>query len=88
MDLLSQYKQDRPEALRPTPQWEPPKEFGFFIRLVMRLSGGRIREVNRASYVLLGIAIITVIVSAVLYFQSGTPGPSGRIIPVAGPNAR
>jgi len=80
MDLLSQYKQDHPEALRPTPQWEPPKEYGFFIRLVMRLSGGRIREINQASYILLGAAALVLVVSIFLYF--GLPGTGPATTPL------
>lgn len=58
MDLLSQYRKDHPEVFQPGSQWQPPKEYGFFIRLVMRLSGGRIRDVNTASYALLGAAVL------------------------------
>ena len=80
MGLLENYKEQNPEAFRKAPQWEPPREYGFFIRLVMRLSGGRIRDVNKASYVLLTVAVIIVIVALILFFA----GNSARI-PLPGP---
>ena len=48
MDILSQYKQQHPEALCEELQWRASHERGFLIRLVMRLSGGRIRETKQA----------------------------------------
>ena len=67
MDLLSQYKQDHPEEFREKPQWESSREYGFFIRLVMRLSAGKIRDVSKAAYVL-AIAAAAVFTFAVILF--------------------
>lgn len=92
MDLLSQYKQDHPEAPRKKPSSsltdEYGREYSRMVALVMRLSGGRIKDARQASYVLLGIAVIIALVSLVLFFRTGTPGPSGPIIPVAGPGTQ
>ena len=92
MDLLEQYNIQHPEAFReqkPAPLRDPyGRELTGMIAVVIRLSGGRIRDARMANYVLLGGAILMAIISLVLYFRSGTPGPSGRIIPVAGPNAQ
>lgn len=80
MDILSQYKQDHPEAFRPGPQWEPPKEYGFFIRLAMRLSGGRIRDINQASYALTIAVAVVLLISLLLYF--GIPGTGTKTVPL------
>ena len=71
MDLLSQYKQDHPEAFRDAPKWQPPKEYGFFIRLVMRLSGGKIRDINKASYALAIAAAVVFLISLLFFFGIG-----------------
>ena len=72
MDLLSQYRQEHPESFQEKQAWTPPRDYGFFIRLAMRLSGGRIRDVNTASYALAIVAGVILIVSLFLFF--GIPG--------------
>lgn len=78
MDLLEQYKQEHPEAFREKPVYEPPKEYGFFIRLVMRLSGGKIRDLNQAARVLLiaGIAVFAISIGIFVYNFSGSGTPA------------
>ena len=68
MGLLENYKEQNPEAFREAPKWRPPQEYGFFIRLVMRLSGGRVRDINQASYVLLIAAAIVALLSLLFWF--------------------
>ena len=68
MGLLENYKEQNPESFREKPQWEPPREYGFFIRLVMKMSGGRIRDVNTASYALLIAAAIVALTSLLFWF--------------------
>lgn len=74
MDLLEQYKQQHPEAFREKPQWQPSSEYGFLIRLVMRLLGVRVRDTRMASYVLLiaGVAVFVVSVAIFIYNFSGS----------------
>jgi len=82
MDLLQQYKEQHPGAFREQ-KWEPPEgyeRYGFFIRLVMRLSGGRIRDVRSASYVLIGFVALAIIVSLLLFFSGG--GTTVKHVPV------
>ncbi|MEK7082360.1 MAG: hypothetical protein AAB915_01630 [Patescibacteria group bacterium] len=92
MDFLSQYKQEHPEAFQEKKRTPITDEYGRvytgMIAVVIRLSRGRIRDARTASYVLLGGAILIAIISLVLYFRSGTSGPSGRVVPVAGPNTQ
>jgi len=70
MDILSQYKQQNPEAFREKPKWQPSSEYGFLIRLVMRLSGGRIRDAKKASMALLSIAMVVLIMSIAIFIYS------------------
>ena len=74
MGILENYKEQNPSAFREAPKWQPPREYGFFIRMVMRLSGGRIREVNKAAQVL-AIAVAVVFVVSLFLFLSGGGGP-------------
>ncbi|MBI4224705.1 MAG: hypothetical protein HY617_00060 [Candidatus Sungbacteria bacterium] len=83
MDILEAYEKNQPKAqsqnVLPTEgqllaqRYAP--DTGFFIRLVMKLSGGRIQNNRQASYVLLGIAGIIMIISLFLFFSSGTAEP-------------
>ena len=77
MGLLENYKEQNPSAFREKQEWSPPREYGFFIRLVMRLSAGRIRDVNTASYTLLGAAIFIMLVATALVISNFNflPGP-------------
>ena len=77
MDLLSQYKQEHPESFEEKQTWTPPNEYGFFIRLVMRASGGKIRDVNTASRILLGAVVIMILVAFMLSFW----GSGGSVPP-------
>ena len=67
MGLLENYREQNPEAFMEKPKWQAPKEYGFFIRLVMRMSGGRIRDINKAAYALAIAAAVMFVVS--LFFS-------------------
>lgn len=76
MDLLEQYRQEHPEAFReqgPAPAADPyGRTYTGMVAFVMRLSGGRIRDINTASYALaIGAAAIFIIA---LLFYFGLPG--------------
>ena len=76
MDLLEQYKQQRPEAFKqtaPQPAADPyGRKYGTMVRLVMRLSGGKIKDARQASYALLAVAIVFGIATLLFFF--GIPG--------------
>lgn len=92
MELLSQYKQDHPEAFqeqkRPPLTHEYGRQYTGMIAFVIRLSGGRIRDANAATRVLLIAAAVIILISVILFFRTGTPRPSGPIVPVAGPGTQ
>jgi len=82
MDLLEQYKQQHPEMAQNVPVWSPPREYGFFIRLVMRMSGGKIRDVNTASYVLaIASAVIVVVSIGIFTYNFFGSGTASNLIP-------
>lgn len=59
MDILKKYEEENPKVHSQTPlKWEPSGEYSGIIRLVMRLSGGKIKNARQANIVLL-IVIIT-----------------------------
>lgn len=70
MDILEQHKKEHAAEFRAAPQWQPPGEYGFFVRLVMRLSGGRIRDVHQAAYVLIGIVVLIVVISITMLIRT------------------
>ena len=74
MDLLEQYKQQRPEAFKPSVAAQPTtdpygREYGTMVRLAMRLSGGRIRDARQASYALLAVAVMFGIATLLIFFS-------------------
>lgn len=76
MDLLSQYKQEHPkefqEQKRPPATDEYGRGYSGMARIVIRLSGGRIRDSRQASYVLAIVAgTIFVMALAAFFFFSG-----------------
>ena len=75
MDILKQYNQQFPEANKPAPQWQPSNEYGFLINLVMRLSGGKIQNKTQASYVLITVAALMLVVSLFIIFGGGSQAP-------------
>ena len=72
MDILKQYNQQFPEANKPAPQWQPPEEYGAIVRLAIKLSRGRIKNEKQANAVLLGVSIVSFILTFFLLF--GAPG--------------
>ncbi len=78
MDILSQYKQDHPEAFREKKSAPATDEYGReyrgMIAFIIRLSGGRIKDARQASYMLLFGAGLIVLIALLFYFwgSSGT----------------
>lgn len=83
MDILARAKEQHPEMFREEekPTWQAPEgDYGFLMRLVMRFSWGRIRDVNAASYALLGVACVIAVLSFLFWF--GLPGSSSETVPL------
>jgi hypothetical protein len=75
MDILEQYEKQSPQISAQPDQWGALREFrdeSFLVRLVVRLSGGRIQNVKQASYVLLGFAVVMILISIFLLFGTGS----------------
>ena len=92
MDLLEQYKQQNPEKFRekkPAPMADPyGREYSTLVALVMRLSGGKIRDAKQASYALLGVVVIIAVISGILFLRLlgvGTGPDMSSAVPIAGP---
>ncbi|MBI3420880.1 MAG: hypothetical protein HY006_02350 [Candidatus Sungbacteria bacterium] len=78
MDILGKYDQEHPQAVPQASQWRPPAEYGFFVRTVMRISGGRIRDTRQAGIVLLVCTGIFLLLSVIIVWPRGgqrTPSP-------------
>ena len=78
MDLLEQYKQQHPEAFRPRENTGlGADEYGFLIKLAIRLPGGFVQNAKQASRVLLGAAGIALVITVLLLLRgSGQELPS------------
>ena len=72
MGILEQYEKQFPEANKPAPQWQPSSEYGFWVRLVMKLSGGRIQDEAKANQMLIIAAMAMLVISFFMVF--GVPG--------------
>ncbi len=71
MDILEAYEKQNPQPIRAAPQRQLTDEYGFFIRLVMRLSGGKIENTRQASMVLLAVSGVIILVTVAVFFFSG-----------------
>ena len=66
MSILEQYEKQFGTPVAPAPQNQPSNEYGFLINLVMRLSGGRIKDAAQASYVLAGCAGLLFVIAIIM----------------------
>lgn len=84
MDILGEYEKQNPQPVQAAPQRQLAPEYGFFIRLVMRLSGRRIENARQASYVLLALSITIIAVSFIIFLYQGgnglRPPPAGEVV--------
>ena len=73
MDILNQYNQDRLQTQTPTQQpvrGMAPSSEGFLIRLVIKLSGGKIQD-HRQILIILGVfAGLALLASVLFIFQN------------------
>ncbi len=60
------------------PQWQSLPEGGFMLRLLAKLSGGRIRDVRQANYVLVGVAVAVLLISAWAFYRQTVPSVSTK----------
>ena len=72
MGILEQYEKQFPEANKSAPRWQPSSEYGFWVRLVMKLSGGRIQDEAKANQMLIIAAVAMLVISFFIFF--GVPG--------------
>ncbi|MBI3442188.1 MAG: hypothetical protein HY007_00230 [Candidatus Sungbacteria bacterium] len=92
MDLLQEYNKTQPKIQLPhtlptegqllAQRYAP--DAGFFVRLVMKLSGGRIQNTKQASIILLIFAMIVMIISLFLFFGGDTADFSPDWTPYTG----
>ena len=78
MDILEQYKKQFPEIKQAAPKRQPSSEYGFWVRLVIKLSGGRIQDEAKANQALVIAAVAMLVLSFFLLF--GIPGLKTKII--------
>ncbi len=71
MDILQQYEKNQPQApIQQNARQNAPSSDGLLIRMVIKLSGGKIQNRKRALMILLGIAGVGLLAAVVLIFQS------------------
>lgn len=71
MDILGQYEKQFPQENKPAPQWQPSSEYGFLINLIMRVSGGMIKDEAQATHALLGLSVLIIVLSVFFFLNSG-----------------
>ena len=72
MDILEQYEKQNPEISQASASSQEFQNESFLIRLVIRLSGGRIKDLKQANYALLGFAVIAILISIFILFGTGS----------------
>lgn len=69
MDILGKYQQEHPDASPQKIEWGPSNDYGFFTRLVMKLSRGKIQDERQANFVLLAVVGIVFLITAVIVIR-------------------
>ncbi len=75
MDILGQYEKQSSESPSHAPAWKPSQEMGeggSLVQFVIRISGGKIKNVRQATYALLAGAGILILVSLFIFFGTGS----------------
>ncbi len=84
MDILSQYKKDHPEAFQEKKAVPMADEYGRvytgMVALVMRLSGGRIKDARTANIALLAVVAVIAIMT-IYFFISAISGGTNSPLP-------
>lgn len=65
MDLLGQYNANNPDKSADASSPVDLKGQSFLIKLAFKLSGGAVRDMRQANYVLAGVAVLFVIGSII-----------------------
>ena len=80
--------QSRTEQVNRTVIADKDSKSPLMVRLVIKLSGGLIKEQQQAELVLLSFMVVAIVISLILFFNVGrspSPPPRDKIIWVAGP---
>jgi hypothetical protein len=88
MDILGEYERQNPVAPVRSTSFRSDSEYGFFIKLVMRLSGGKIENGRQASLVLLAVAGAILLTSISIFISTSglfSSRSTGMPAPIAGP---
>lgn len=90
MDILPQYKQEHPEKFqekKAAPLTDTyGREYSGMVALVIRLSGGRIKNLRQANTLLLWSTIGITIITITFFLIMNNSAPSSKIYsPVAAP---
>jgi hypothetical protein len=78
MDILQKYNEENPEMLHQDSPCDPSGEYGALVCTMIRLSAGRIQNVQQADKVLLGIAIVIFILTLFVIVNNFNLLPTGR----------
>lgn len=63
MDIFQKYNEENPEAPAQTFQCDPSDEYGALTCTVIRMSGGRIQNMQEANKVLIGITVVIFLIT-------------------------
>ena len=78
MDLLEQYKTEHPEAFARQPADMPVSDVPAIVRMVMRLSGGKVVSIKAAYTALLISASVLFIAALLVFFVSSGSSSIGK----------
>ena len=78
-DSSSRIKFEGEEFQRPRQSFQTPTQ--KIVELVIKYSGGAIKDEKQANYVLIGFVVIAIIISLFLFFGGGSSSYNEKIIP-------
>ena len=69
---LKQFEMQKGASIPIAPQVSQNSELPRMVRLVMKFSGGAIKEQRQAEYVLLGFVVLVIAISVFIFSQNGS----------------
>ena len=71
MDILQEYKDKYEKSVAPSPRIGGNEEQGTVFKLFFKLTGGRVKDMQTANYILIAFSILILVLTVITLFIGG-----------------